>query len=385
MIARSDVRVVVAGLEPALRAAVEPGERDRCLPQSLTDALWDAGLFSMGAPRDRGGAELDPLTRLHAIETIARYNAAAAWVLMICNSNAYWAGALVAPEVLDAFWKPGERMIMAGTFDPVGRAERVPGGHRLSGRWRFGSGGQQASWFTSGAFVFENGERVLRKNGAPLSLNFITPASDVVIDKKSWDVTGLLGTGSHDYAIEDAFVPEGRSFQQTFQRSRRPEPVYRYLFLEGGNMSAVSLGIARAALDELTANLLRKIDRMTGKPLADGDRAQEALARAEGLLGAARAFVHEQTADLWETLLRGDRPTLQQCGLHNAAAVQGVMFARGAIELAREASGSDGIFRTSPIERAFRDVSTAATHITMRPSAFVTTGQLLLGRPTRFS
>ena len=99
--------------------------------------------------------------------------------------------------------------IVTGVTAPIGKAEVVPGGVRVSGRWPFGSASQVSQWICGGSVVLENGEPRRTAEGGPEVILPLFEASEVTIHD-SWHTSGLCGTGSNDIEVRDAFVPEGR-------------------------------------------------------------------------------------------------------------------------------------------------------------------------------
>jgi len=95
------------------------------------------------------------------------------------------------------------------------------------------------------------------------------PASDYdILD--TWYTTGLRGTGSHDFEINDVFVPGERFFQSIGANSYHPGPLYNTMITNvwGHNVSAVSLGIARDALDSFAEPAQTKTSSHNPVPLA---------------------------------------------------------------------------------------------------------------------
>src|SRR5690606_39054204 len=97
---------------------------------------------------------------------------------------------------------PANLQLVAGMANPVGTARAVPGGYRIGGQYRFGSGTPHADWIAAGAFI-EGGD------GAQIC-GFV-PASSVEF-QGNWDVLGLCGTGSVDYRVPEQFVPAAFTF-----------------------------------------------------------------------------------------------------------------------------------------------------------------------------
>ena len=137
-------------------------------------------------------------------------------------------------------------VIVAGSGAALGRVRPADGGWRLSGRWPFVTGGPAADEIVVGATV--EGPR-------PRPLCFcLVPAADVEI-LDTWDTVGLRGTGSHDIAVHDVFVPAERAGVVRSGRDTLPDatlfrlpPALRFPFPKVG----VATGIARAAIAAFT-------------------------------------------------------------------------------------------------------------------------------------
>ncbi|MER5866251.1 hypothetical protein [Kitasatospora sp. NPDC002040] len=171
------------------------------------ELLRDTGVFRVGFARSRGGPELNSIEQTEVIEALSYGDAAAGWCAMIGSDSGLYAQFLDEPVAKEMFTSLD--MVTAGLLFPVGRADRVSGGYRLTGRWPFGSGITHADWVISGAFVHLDGQPEPGANGEPHdSKLFIVPRTDVeVID--TWHTTGLAGSGSCDYAISDLMPPIG--------------------------------------------------------------------------------------------------------------------------------------------------------------------------------
>ena len=82
-------------------------------------------------------------------------------------------------------------------------ATPVDGGFRVTGQWSFASGCQHCHWFVAHCIVDDGRQPPIRM--------MVLPPADVEI-KDTWSVSGLCGTGSHDFVVNDVFVPAERSF-----------------------------------------------------------------------------------------------------------------------------------------------------------------------------
>jgi len=68
--------------------------------------MIDAGLVRMLVPRDLGGLQLDPLSAVDIIETVATANGSAGWVLMVTATYGHWAGAGLPKYVGEQVFAP---------------------------------------------------------------------------------------------------------------------------------------------------------------------------------------------------------------------------------------------------------------------------------------
>jgi hypothetical protein len=75
---------------------------------------------------------------------------------MISSVYSFLAGRLPRPVAKSIYGD--RRAAVAGQLFPGGKAEAIDGGYRVTGRWPFGSGSKQATWFLAQCVVHENGK-----------------------------------------------------------------------------------------------------------------------------------------------------------------------------------------------------------------------------------
>lgn len=364
---------------PAIRAQAAAVDEARRLPDALVEELRAAGFMHILQGAECGGAGADPLTAVQVMETLATASPSVAWVTMIIASTTYWTTRVLPDAVAPEVYPGWRRVNLAGTLPPHGRAVKADGGWRLSGQWPFGSGCQHAEWLASGSWLYDAAGPIM-ENGAPAWRMFLTPANQCAI-LDTWHTTGLRGTGSHDYTIDDAFVPDRLVYRHSLlEPAVRPQPGYAYPALAVPLLAAVPLGAAQASVDGLIELLGRKIDRRSQRPVAAAPDKQTDLAAAEALVGSARAYLHQQVAVVWRLVEAGETPPIELRGRLRIACTHAVQSAVEAVNLVRRAAGTDAIYTTSELERLFRDVHTAAAHAFVRPATLADGGQLLLGQ-----
>jgi len=351
----------------------------RRLPDDVAALLADSGLLSMLTPARYGGAELHPAEFFAAIERLARTDASVAWCCFISNTSCLLAAYLDEAVAAPVFGRRGLKA--AGVFAPRGTARRARDGgregFRISGRWAWGSFAQHADVISAGCLI--EGEP-----GPPVS---VLLDRDQVRVLDNWDGVGLAGTGSGEFEVDGAFVPAARCASLVggpMGRRTLARPLYRFpvFGLLALSIAAVAAGIARGAVDELVALAAGKVPQGGTRALAQRPAVQEAVARAEARLRAARAFALEAVHVGWATaqhdapLPERERRDLRLASthlVHQAAAVVDRMFTL---------AGGSAVFPDSPLQRALRDVHVATQHMMVAESTYELTGRLLLGLPT---
>jgi len=363
----------VRGLAPLVEAERARLDRDRALSPRLVDALVDAGLFRLWTPRRLGGAELDPASGLRVIAAVAALDGSVGWNVMVASAHGFLAGRLPAGAAREVFGD--RRAVVAGQLEPGGIAEAVKGGYRVSGRWPFASGCQHATWLLAHCVV-PGGRR--RAGGRPTTRLVFVPADRARIHD-TWRVSGLRGTGSHDYSLEGVMVPAAYAIDAFADEPTRPERLYAYPVIPfvTGAVGAVPIGIARGAIEELTR--LVRTRKRAGRPLAEDATVQQGIARAEIHARSAESLLLGAVDDMWQTVKRGKPPTLEQRAHVRMGCVNAGGSAAAAVDVVWGLAGSRAIFEDAGLERRFRDVHAATQHVALAPRTLEMAGRVLLG------
>ncbi len=335
-------------------------------------ALASSGLFAMCVPAVLGGAEADPLTTIAAIEAVATADGATGWVLMIGVETTGIAAAYLSDTIAKRVIVDHPASIICGALNPVVTATRVDGGVRISGRWPFASGAERADWFW--------GQCVVEGRSRGETLEVLVPRADYTVIR-TWNSPGLRGTGSHDVEVRDVFVPEERTTHVRLQRPTVDSALFRMPLTSrlAYNKVGVSTGIARAAIDHFVTLANERTPRFTKALLRERPRAQSALADAEALLGSARGFCFDAVGDLWETVQRGDAPSVRQHALVRLACSHATRSCAQAVSGLYEVAGTAMSDADHPLARCFRDAHVVGQHIMVSPHAIDDAGRVLLG------
>jgi len=381
----SPVLHAAIALGPNIRAAGDEMEKMRRIPPQLALAMKDAGVFGMVLPRSWGAPELDPLTQIRVIEALAIAEGSAGWCAMIGCDSGYVTAFL--DEAVAHEMYPDISVATAATVTVTGQATPVPGGYRVNGRFPFASGCQHCEWVWVGCSVVQNGTPHVTAAGIPETRTcFVRLSECEILD--TWYTTGLRGTGSHDLAVRDIFVPAERTFSfQDPNLVKRPGPLYAFPLMFIAKGAAPALGIARHAIDVVIENACRKPARrlLSGerveppKLLREEVFVQESVARAEAKLGAARAYLFDVVGDLWATLVEGQKPSAIQQARFITAYTHVVGECAEAVQLVFKASGGTAVYQTGALDRCLRDLLTMNQHLMGSLRTYEMAGRLLLG------
>jgi len=268
-------------------------------------------------------------------------------------------------QAQDEVWgQSPDNLIGSALIFPRGRAQKVEGGYKLSGRWPFSSGVDAASWAMFGAIVNDE------DTGAAEARIFLLPAADyTIID--TWHVVGLAGTGSKDVAAEDVFVPTHRTIPvdqitggPTPGSAVNPAVLYQLpaVSLFGFCIAAVSLGIAQGSIEYFTETMRTRTSYYTGRSLADFVTLQVHLAEATALTDAARAIMLGDCDDATRAVGEGRMPDLEHRARFRRDGAFAASLCTKAVDLLFGATGGGAIYARNPLQRAFRDVHAANAH-----------------------
>ncbi len=360
-------------LAPTIAARAPEVETARRLPPDLLDELISAGCFRVIVPRSHGGLEADLATAMRLNETLARADGSVGWTVMI--GAAAWGDLAALPHPsFDALFSNGPDVLAAGAFNPTGRIVADDGGYRVTGRWGFASGCEHANW------LFANSVEDIVEGVPQLRVAVFTP--DQVTIEDTWHVSGLCGTGSHHFRVDDVLVPADRTFRPLVDHPSIDVPIVRIPppSLIPMLISSVALGIARGALDDIVRLAADKVPMLARAPLATDPVFHLDLADADTELRAARALVYEVTDEVWNAALAGDELSMDQRARVRAAGVWCAARAAAVVDTAYRLGGGSSLYADSPLQRRLRDIHALTQHFLVRRDTLVTAGAILAGR-----
>ncbi|HZK89988.1 MAG TPA: acyl-CoA dehydrogenase family protein [Stellaceae bacterium] len=351
-------------LIPVLRERAPRAEELRRLPDETIADLHDSGLFRVLQPKRVGGSELPFRALVELVSVIARGDGSTGWVLANLAAH-HWLLGMWPKRAQDEVWgQSPDNLIGSALIFPRGRAQKVEGGYRLSGRWPFSSGVDPAAWNLIGGIVNDE------ESGESGPRIFLLPASDyTIID--TWHVIGLAGTGSKDVSVEDVFVPDYRTLAVD-QIAGGPNPgseanpsvLYQLpaISLFAFCIAGVSLGIAQGAIEHFTAATRTRLSSYSGRNVADFNTVQVHVAEAAALADAARAIMLGDCDEATQSVSEGRIPDLAHRARYRRDGAFAATLCTKAVDILFAATGGGAIYAQNPLQRAFRDVHAANAH-----------------------
>jgi alkylation response protein AidB-like acyl-CoA dehydrogenase len=371
----------VERISPTITRFAEEAEQRRRLPQPVVDAMRDAGLFRLWAPKAFGGYEYDPVSAFRIFEAIAKVDSAAGWNLQLSSAIHPFIARLPDTGAAEIFEK-GPDQIMGGALFPPGKATPVKGGYTLSGRWPFVSGCHQCAWFMAPSFVMEAGLPKLHTNGEPVQiLVFFSSEKVEIVD--TWHTMGMRGTGSHDIIAKEIFVPTRRTAPMApLENTGKAYRGGLYRLSVWSSLAALAppaLGVASAAISSLIELAKQKTPFYTTRPLRERVEAQSKVAQAEAMVGAGRAYLYEAVQQGMALTATGEPLPLAQKMKIQLATTYAIQSAANAVDIVHSLAGSSAIRKKYKFQQYFRDIHTITQHAHSSTARYQNVGNLMFG------
>ena len=374
-----DLLARIEAIGPAIRAGAAEGERERRIPEPVIEELDHAGLFAVALPEDLGGLGCSVVDTLRAVEAVSTHDASTGWVVAVANAHHVFTGYL-EDDVSRQVFAPGRPV--AAHLAAVGRAREVEGGYVVSGQWPYTSGSPHADWLIGGITVAPAAGAAT--DAEPDRRLAFMPRSEAEL-VETWDVAGLRATGSHDFRVDEVFVPAAFTCQMVDETRRRDDPLFAFPLI--GWLAVIlappALGIARRALDELSALASEKTPaRGRGRRLGERAVVQHEFAQAEAALRGAQAFLYDICNEVAARVARGSSATAHQRALLRLATTYAGSAGTEATTTAYRLGGGSSNFESSVLQRLMRDVNAVSQHHLLSPLGYELSGQVLLGGAT---
>ena len=355
----------------------------------LSDRTWksllEGGFLRALQPARFGGGEVKLLEFIDVAMEISRSSPSAGWVAGVIGVHP-WQLALFSDEAQQEMWGDDPTTMHSSSYNPTGKAEKVPGGYKVFGRWSFSSGCDHCNGVNLGAIA--GGRDIGGGAQAPDFRSFLLHREQYRIED-NWNVAGLKGTGSKDIVVDDAFVPEYRTQSHLDYALNQPlpgqklndGPLYRLPWSVVFNMALAAsvLGSARGFI-ELWMELSKTRTLNFGARVADDALMQRRLAEATWDLDVSMTRMRTDAVELWQMAEAREAASMQlraqlRWNMNRGCEVVG----RAVNELFHAASGRS-IYLDHPLQRRYQDVQGALGHAFLVPDPLArSVGGTLLG------
>ena len=354
-------------LAPQFAERAAHAEKIRRVPDESIDELNASGLMRLMQPKRFGGSELGLGVLMDVVLEICKGCASTAWVYSNLASHAWNIGQFEMRAQEDVWGNDPFALAATALAFPCGKAVPVEGGFKVSGKWPFCSGIDACTWILVGAMTEQNG-------GAPQRRFFLIPQADYK-NQDNWQTYGLGGTGSHDVLITDAFVPDHLSVSAEIFAAGQNLPgakVYSNKLFQMPTFAAyayvlsiVPLGTAKAAVEQFTAAMRNRAGTYTGTRIAELAPVQARIAEASACVEFAETVIRRDWTELETSVQNSEFPSIETKlrWKRNAAFATGL--AVRSIDVLMPAAGGGGLSLNSPLQRQFRDIHAASTHIAL--------------------
>jgi 3-hydroxy-9,10-secoandrosta-1,3,5(10)-triene-9,17-dione monooxygenase len=369
---------------PEFAAAAPEDDALRRLGDGTWKHLAEGGFLRSLQPKRWGGGEVALLDFVDAAMEISRASPSAGWVAGVIGVHP-WQLALFPDEAQQEMWGDDPTTMHSSSYNPTGRAEKVPGGYKVSGRWSFSSGCDHCRGVNLGAIA---GARDVGGKQLPDFRSFLLLAGQYrIVD--NWHVAGLKGTGSKDIVVDDAFVPEHRTQSHLDYALGLPLPgqekndgtLYRMPWSVVFNLALAAsvLGSARGFVETWTLQTRTRTISLAG-PAADDALMQQRLAEAAWILDASTTRVRADVVEMQQMAEAREIASMQQRAQMRWNMVRGCqLVGRAVVDLFNAASGRS-IFLDHPLQRRFQDVQAGLAHAYLGPDQVArAVGGALLG------
>lgn len=356
---------------PMLRTRQAATERDAAPSAETYEAMRAAGLFRMLVPAHFGGYEMELTEFYRIVSIVARGCPSTGWWYALGGGHAVQIASYCSEGTQGkAFASPDFSAPWSFNVQNM-KVEKVEGGYRLSGIWRFCSGIPHAPFMMAGTpRINEKGER---ENG----LTFLLPKGDYTILDDWGDLIGMKGSGSNGAQVDDVFVPDDMVFEGYSVASSIGHTAGSLLhgntfyggifsgFREGG-LAAVACGLIDAAIDDYTATMLTKKTPVKGNWLrvVDPDF-QRSLGTAMVAATTARAILM-QGAQLYAEHSRAAVEQRAPFNLAKGEMMDGMYhfverLAADTVQLLSRTGSTTSMRDGEPMQRYLRDVTALTT------------------------
>ncbi len=379
---RTELRAqLIAGardLAPFFEIEGPKAEALRRPTDAAIEAAKAANLYPLLVPRRFGGHQLDLDSYVDVGLELAPGDASLAWTtLLYIHHN--WILCQFPEAFQQKVFADGPHVPAPACPSFTANARRVEGGYRLTGRWSWATCIMHSTWLVPGVMCSDDEEMRF----------FALPIEEAEVHD-IWNMSGMSGTGSNDFSLDDVFVPEERmmSIPDPYDGAAPGAAIHSDCpALQTPMMVLLMLGATVVLTGQARASVNRLRDRMservlmyqTGGRQADSAVAQTRLGRLQLEVEQAETFLRASVAEIMAKRDAG-KVTLEARAANAARMAMVARQCREIIVEVSEASGTSSFRSDNPIQRSLRDANVLSSHMMYSTDQRMETlGRVLLG------
>jgi alkylation response protein AidB-like acyl-CoA dehydrogenase len=356
-------------LVPLVRERAAEAEKNRRLSADVVEAMRGAGLCRVMQPKRFGGYEYDFTTMARIILEIGAGCGSTAWVAGLFLTYP-WLISQFPIETQEEIWDAEPEALACASFAAAGRTEPVSGGYRITGRWRYASGCDDADWALLSVFLPPEPE------GEKPQPGFLMASKREYVIDDDWHTVGLCGTGSKTLVCDGQFIPSHRRVTMAeLTTGRAPgsrvhaNPIYKVPMMATlpAALALPALGILKGAIGDFIETTGGRQTRGAvvagGFRMADFPHVQGRIGDAAAALNAGTALILSDLADTERLAERGEPITVDRRVHNRLTQAYIVKLAVEGVDTLYAATGGAGLYLSDRLQRAWRDVHAVAHHV----------------------
>ena len=365
----------------ALAARAAEHDRDASFPYEGVAAAHGAGLLTATVGREfggPGGGLADTVRILQALgggdPAVALVTAMTLFTHAVQARSGGWPPevygqllreAAAGPVLVNALRVEPELGSPVRGGLPVTVARRQGDHWELTGHKIFSTGAEALGWM----LVWARTDETPVRTGSFL----VRGGSEGITVLPTWNHVGLRASRSDDVLLDRVRVPLDHvaGLSEPGATGGRDVVVGAWNSL---GLTALYLGVARAAQDWLTGFLHQRVPTALGRPLATLPRFQTAVGEIDVALGGAERLIRA----LAEDVDGGGPAALAAAHQAGGAKVLSTRAAIGAVEQALALTGNHGLTYDNPLQRHHRDVLCSRVHTPQDDMSLLAAGQAAL-------
>lgn len=367
-------------MKQSLQERAAEVESARVIGLDTMSDFRDAGFFKILQPKEYGGYELPPEVLTEVIFEVASACGSSGWTLAVLALH-QWEVKHLPEKGIEEIWGTDTSVLLSSAYAPTGQVAPTDGGYLLTGEWPYSSGCDHAQWAIVGGIRPPQSE-----SDRPTPCGFFVPRCDYeIID--DWKTMGLAGTGSKRLRMENAFVPFHRHHPVFGAAPTAPEEfpaIYKipFVLVFGEMLAAAAQGMARSVLDQYIDRNRSRLGAFDRSKYSDNPDVHRYISETEYAVRTARAVSHTNQYAAYDAAQRGGEQPVIEKARHLWELARSVHGCTEAASRLYSISGAHTIFDGDSLQRAFRDMQCATTHMAFNFNGYARNyGGMHMGHP----